>query len=739
MALRLPCVLGATACNYETPELQYEQAKEQLELHMKYRHPAANVGTPGENKKPEKFPRPVLELDTTEENYAEFAATWKQYKEEFSLTDKVLIRQLVACCSTELRTSLSRLTGGNQFELNEDELLRHMKQLAVRHQNPAVHVQQFLGLSQQSEEGVRSFLTRLQGVACRCSFVVKCDDCDKDISYQDSVVRFKLIQGLTDSDIKEHILSEQDKSLEETVKAIEAKECGKLARQAVGVASPVAKVQIVAENKEKCKFCGRTSHKLDRASREKSCPAWGKECRACGNMNHFSNVCLSKNKKNKDKSRSEVDKIDQDSGESAHISSHSADFFKLSEEKDNSVSEVNYGGLAAFLYSINKISKECSNIGKQKVPHMLYEQLKWIQKSPPAHPTCRLSVGVSSNSYKMNNLRPPSAHKKRTADLAALADTGCQACVMGKEQLLAIGMSQSDLLLPALNLRAANTTGINIIGCVYIAIRGVDRFGQTWETNQLCYVAEQINQLILSREACERLGMIASSFPDVGCAQNKDRCQIGAISEQDVLEDLYNRSEDDLTPCSPREDGSCDCPRREPTPPRPEFDDRMTADELKELLIRHYRASAFNKCTRQKLPLMKGEPLSIPVKPGARPYCVNKPVPIPVHFRERVLRDLKRDVALGVIEPVPPNTPQVWCARMVVVPKHNGEPRRTVDLQALNRASVRQTNPLRSPFMLASEIPAGKLKTVFDVWNSFHSCPVREEDLPKLTFICEFG
>ena len=308
-----------------------------------------------------------------------------------------------------------------------------------------------------------------------------------------------------------------------------------------------------------------------------------------------------------------------------------------------------------------------------------------------------------------------------------------------RKKITAIGMSQSDLLLPALNLRAANTTGINIIGCVYIAIRGVDRFGQTWETNQLCYVAEEINQLILSREACERLGMIASSFPDVGCAQNKDRCQIGAISEQDVLEDLYNRSEDDLTPCSPREDGSCDCPRREPTPPRPEFDDRMTADKLKELLIRHYRASAFNKCTRQKLPLMKGEPLSIPVKPGARPYCVNKPVPIPVHFRERVLRDLKRDVALGVIEPVPPNTPQVWCARMVVVPKHNGEPRRTVDLQALNRASVRQTSPLRSPFMLASEIPAGKLKTVFDVWNSFHSCPVREEDIPKLTFICEFG
>ena len=56
-----------------------------------------------------------------------------------------------------------------------------------------------------------------------------------DISYHNNVVRFKLIQDLTDLDIKEHILGEQDKSLEEMVKAIEAKECGKLTRQTINV------------------------------------------------------------------------------------------------------------------------------------------------------------------------------------------------------------------------------------------------------------------------------------------------------------------------------------------------------------------------------------------------------------------------------------------------------------------------------------------------------------------------
>ena len=76
---------------------------------------------------------------------------------------------------------------------------------------------------------------------------------------------------------------------------------------------------------------------------------------------------------------------------------------------------------------------------------------------------------------------------------------------------------------------------------------------------------------------------------------------------------------------------------------------------------------------------------------------------------------------------------------MVVVPNHNGEPRRTVDTQALNRASVRQTHHTKSPFMLASAVPAGKIKSVLDVWNSFHSVPIVEEDRDKTTFITPWG
>ena len=84
--------------------------------------------------------------------------TWRQYKDEYKLSGSSLIRQLFASCSEELCHSLSRSTGGSHFNKSEKQLLELMKQLAVQYQNPAVHVQEFLRLVQQQDEGVCTLL-----------------------------------------------------------------------------------------------------------------------------------------------------------------------------------------------------------------------------------------------------------------------------------------------------------------------------------------------------------------------------------------------------------------------------------------------------------------------------------------------------------------------------------------------------------------------------------------------------
>ena len=114
--------------------------------------------------------------------------------------------------------------------------------------------------------------------------------------YVDSVIRFKLVSGLYDPEIKEDILSLEERTLDETVKTIEAKESGKQARQMVGAGAALGKMSVTKTgprmipippnisdpvgyassqvHQAKCPNCGRIGHTSQREDREKNCPAW---------------------------------------------------------------------------------------------------------------------------------------------------------------------------------------------------------------------------------------------------------------------------------------------------------------------------------------------------------------------------------------------------------------------------------------------------------------------------------
>ena len=126
------------------------------------------------------------------------------------------------------------------------------------------------------------------------------------------------------------------------------------------------------------------------------------------------------------------------------------------------------GELAGMMSIAAALNKVTNSAGVIKVPHMLYEQLQWVKKSPPGHPMLTLSVTVSTKGYKDNGYKPPPATRRRNTDMSCLADTGCQACCMGPTQLYKLGMTEKDLLEPILSLRAANKTGIIIVGAVYL-------------------------------------------------------------------------------------------------------------------------------------------------------------------------------------------------------------------------------------------------------------------------------
>ena len=121
-----------------------------------------------------------------------------------------------------------------------------------------------------------------------------------------------------------------------------------------------------------------------------------------------------------------------------------------------------------------------------------------------------------------------------------------------------------------------------------------------------------------------------------------------------------------------------------PCPPTQE-----NVPKLRQYLLDRYAASTFDVCEHQQLPYLQGSPpLELHVDPMASPTAVHTPGAVPLHWQQAVLHGLTRDVRLGVLERVPVNTPVKWQSRMVVTAKTNGDPRHTVDFQAVNDCSL---------------------------------------------------
>ena len=131
-----------------------------------------------------------------------------------------------------------------------------------------------------------------------------------------------------------------------------------------------------------------------------------------------------------------------------------------------------------------------------------------------------------------------------------------------------------------------------------------------------------------------------------------------------------------------------------PMPPREE-----NIERLQEWFLQHFSGTTFNT-NSDTLPVMEGRPHHIHLKEGAVPYVCHTPADVAKHWEREVKQKLDRDVQQQIIKKVEQGEPSEWCARMVVVPKHAGGPRRTVDYQKLNSSCLRETHHTPTPFNL---------------------------------------
>ena len=197
--------------------------------------------------------------------------------------------------------------------------------------------------------------------------------------------------------------------------------------------------------------------------------------------------------------------------------------------------------------------------------------------------------------------------------------------------------------------------------------------------------------MYLSFTTCKELGLIHAGFPQPS----------PVVAGAGLVDD----------------DVGGDIPARPTSMPLQPLEENVA--RLEEWLLQQFSSSTFNT-ERHPLKVMQGPPHRIHLQEGARPHTCHTPSSVPKHWAGEVKKQLEDDVKRGVIRPVPAGEATEWCARMVVVAKKSGKPRRTVDFQKLNSCCLRETHHTPAPFDMVSDVPPHSYKTVADAHWGFH-------------------
>ena len=677
-----------------------------------------------------KLKPPTVGAGCNPDQWSAFTRQWGMYKTGMALTNDQRSTALFYCCEDDLKTDLMRDLQGDVATMCEADLLAAIKRLAVKDESVLVHRIKLSKMTQAPGIPIRTFLASLRGQASLCQYVADCKTagCNHKYDYSEEIIKDNLIRGIADPEILSDILgdSKTDRTLDETVSFIAQKEQGKATRSAVGdrtgAISQSSKYQSLPNvTNAKCWACGEHRHspKNDRNTRSNKCEAWSATCSKCSVKGHYSSNCSKCVSCDTWGHRDKMSRFCQKNPKNAKTRKTNSTY--QTEDHSDDTTSFLYDQLCAT----GSISRDQNIIsfGEKPLEHHVFEG-KWVARPSKPHPIMTVQLSPLPEDHRELGHPMKETMSLTPISIPMIADSGCQSSIIPLRSALAMGIDKSDIFPVKLSMRGAISEDLAVEGGIIVKVSTIDASGSNRSTKQLIYVSRKIDKAFLCREALIALGAIHTNFPLVPPSV----------------------STDSLTSLETKDNDKCSCPERghDPPPLPDQLPPGLSATEsdvpfLKQWLLDYYGATAFNVCEHQPLPMMKGETLKLHIDPNAKPVAVHKPALVPIHWQDKVHKDLERDVDIGVLEKVSANTPVTWCSRMVVTAKSDGTPRRTVDLQPQNRHSVRQTHHVQSPFHLANKIPQRMKKTVTDAWNGYHSVPILEEDRHTTTFITPWG
>ena len=293
--------------------LQTENAKLRTEVHNN------NTSNQCKVKKPD---RPTINGGLDDRDWALFMDSWIRYKTMVNLTDLGLTRmELRSACSEDVNKLLFEYVGSTALDTcSENQLLEHIKSVAVKSVHKEVHQVAFNKMIQNPGESVTNYVARLKAKAFLCGFEVTCTDHETPvtISYAEQMVAQRLVAGLSNQEHQRKVLAEasalvtlSDKvnrlhMLETTEESVTMLHKPPPSEASFHRPTPPSEASFHRSTYKKgksgqkkfstaiegkCRWCGRTTHPGGKSMDRVNCPAKDANCSNCRRFGHFKEVC----------------------------------------------------------------------------------------------------------------------------------------------------------------------------------------------------------------------------------------------------------------------------------------------------------------------------------------------------------------------------------------------------------------------------------------------------------------
>ena len=218
--------------------------------------------------------------------------SWSCYKVMSKISDQTEVRnELRSTCSLVVNRLLFDFVGVATLNTCPDQqLLDHIKSVAVRGMHKEVHHQKFHNLHQAEGESITHYLVRLEAQASLCKFQTPCpkSTCGSQVSYAEDMISGQMIADLVNVDHQGKVLVNAGPTGMQT-HSVTAAQCSQYHQQKL--APRLSKGRWEPQVNHPCKGCGETTHPPEKSMACKDCPAFTISCHNCSIKGHFEKVC----------------------------------------------------------------------------------------------------------------------------------------------------------------------------------------------------------------------------------------------------------------------------------------------------------------------------------------------------------------------------------------------------------------------------------------------------------------